>query len=471
MNRQNRDEIKGMIRRLQSLAEVAVLSLAFYGVWRWLYNDSFSQTLAGNGKYVLMLVYALLTIVIFAFCDCFKYGRMKVSDIAISQCISVVIVDFISYFQLCLMANTMVSFWPILMLLLIDIALCIAVSWWFSTMYHRLYAPKNMLMIYGIEKAVSLTPKMNAMAEHYRVRDLISINAGARAIQQEIEKHDGVIINDVPAGLRNDILKYCYEHRVSTYVVPKISDIIVRGAQSIDLFDTPLLRVNDYALTPVQRATKRVFDLVLCSIALIPSAPIMLIIAAAIKLEDHGPVFYKQERVTQYGRRFEILKFRSMIVDAEKDGRAVPATGKDPRITRVGSVIRALRVDELPQLLNILKGDMSIVGPRPERVEHVQKYLREIPEFDYRLQVKGGLTGYAQVFGKYNTSAYDKLRMDLIYIENYSILLDIRLILMTIRILFKKESTEGFDQVLDDQAIREILKEGDVTIKSDAQAS
>ena len=115
-----------------------------------------------------------------------------------------------------------------------------------------------------------------------------------------------------------------------------------------------------------------------------------------------------------------------------------------------------MRVDELPQILNILKGDMSIVGPRPERVEHVEEYTKEIPEFEYRLKVKGGLTGYAQIYGKYNTSAYDKLRMDLMYIENYSLLLDIKLILTTIRIMFHKESTEGFEKAEEN---KELVKE------------
>ena len=179
----------------------------------------------------------------------------------------------------------------------------------------------------------------------------------------------------------------------------------------------------------------------------------MITVAIAIKLEDRGPVFYRQERVTKDGRLFSILKFRSMIVDAEKDGQSIPAAEDDPRITKVGKVIRAMRVDELPQILNILRGDMSIVGPRPERTEHVEKYSKEIPEFEYRLKVKGGLTGYAQIYGKYNTNAYDKLRMDLMYIENYSILLDIKLILMTVQTMFKKESTEGFDRDMGNEVV------------------
>jgi len=204
----------------------------------------------------------------------------------------------------------------------------------------------------------------------------------------------------------------------------------------------------------------RAMDILLCLIAMIPALPIMLIVAIAIKLEDGGPVFYKQKRVTLGGKEFDILKFRSMIVDAEKAGLSIPATGKDPRITKVGNIIRACRVDELPQILNILKGDMSIVGPRPERIEHMEKYSVDIPEFAYRLKVKGGLTGYAQIYGKYNTSAYDKVRLDLMYIENYSLVLDIKLILLTIRIMLKKESTEGFEKVAEnEQRSKELLQQ------------
>ena len=187
-------------------------------------------------------------------------------------------------------------------------------------------------------------------------------------------------------------------------------------------------------------------DIVISLVILTITSPIMLVTAIAIKAYDHGPAFFKQKRCTINGKVFEILKFRSMIVDAEKPGMVIPAKDRDPRITPVGRFIRATRIDELPQLINVLKGEMSIVGPRPERVEHVEKYSKDIPEFSYRLKVKGGLTGYAQVLGKYNTTAYDKLKLDLMYIENYSIALDLKLLLMTIKIVFSKESTEGFEE-------------------------
>ena len=244
------------------------------------------------------------------------------------------------------------------------------------------------------------------------------------------------------------------------YAVPKISDVLIRGAEDIQLFDTPLVLIKSTGLSRAQRFVKRILDIVLSGIGLLITWPFLLLIALAIKIEDRGPVFYRQRRATRDYREFDILKFRSMIVDAEKFGESIPATGKDPRITKVGRFIRAIRADELPQLINILKGDMSIVGPRPERLEHVRKYAEEVPEFGYRLKVKGGLTGYAQVYGKYNTSAYDKIRLDLMYIEHYSIWLDLKIILLTLRIVFQKESTEGFDVAEENERRKEeMLKE------------
>ena len=271
-----------------------------------------------------------------------------------------------------------------------------------------------------------------------------SAQAELEEIKGKINQYEGVVICDIPSHIRNLLLKYCYGKSVRTYTTPKISDILLRSAEKLHLFDTPLLLSRNVGLTFDQRFVKRLMDIVLSLAALIILSPIFIITAIAIKACDGGPVFFRQDRCTKDGRVFSIYKFRSMIVDAEKEGHSIPATDRDPRITPVGRIIRATRIDELPQILNILKGDMSIVGPRPERVEHVELYTKEIPEFLYRMKVKGGLTGYAQVYGKYNTTAYDKLKLDLMYIQNYSVMLDIEIILQTIKVLFMKESTEGF---------------------------
>lgn len=400
----------------------------------------------GNGKFLLTFIYAFLNYILFFYCDGFKFGHIKLTDVTISQWISMFILNFVTYFQLCLMANRMITPLPILLLMGIDLVVTFWLSYMFTAIYHSFCIPKRMIMIYGNDDAPSLKQKMETRSDKYQIKRMMSCeDYSLEDIETAILNYDAVVINDVDAQIRNDLLKFCYRNSIRTYSVPKLSDVIYSGSDDIMLFDTPLKLIRGRGLTPAQRFCKRTMDLVLCLIAMIPASLIMLVIAIAIKREDGGAVFYRQRRITKDGKPFDILKFRSMIENAEADGKPHPATDNDDRITKVGKVIRALRLDELPQLLNIIKGDMSIVGPRPERVEHCVMYGEQIPEFEFRNKVKGGLTGYAQVYGKYNTTALDKLKLDLMYIENYSLALDIKIILMTIRILFKKESTEGFE--------------------------
>lgn len=442
------EDMKGFVRVAETLLEILILTLLYYFVWMHGYTLAY---FAYKGKYVLMGVYAVLLYIFFQNSDCTMFGQLHRVDLIIGQIISIVLVNGITYFQLCLIANRMLTPAPILILTAGEVALAAVLVVLYTGLYHKLYAPHEMLLIYGNRRGVSLKIKMDSRRDKYNISKLISVEEGFDAICREMGKYDAVILSDVPAQIRNDILKYCYRYRIRTYLSPKLTDIMIRGGKNITLFDTPLLLVKGTGLTPAQRVAKRCMDIVLSAIALLITSPAFLAVAISIKLEDGGPVFYKQKRLTRNGREFEILKFRSMIVDAEKYAGAVLATEDDPRITKTGKVIRATRLDELPQLLNILKGDMSIVGPRPERKVIADEYCKDIPEFAYRLKVRGGLTGYAQIYGKYNTSAYDKLRLDLMYIENYSFLLDIKLIILTMRIIFSKESTEGIDKARENQ--------------------
>lgn len=444
MKRMKDEDRKLIIRRCEAVLQIIIFTVLYYLLWKVFYSDMTFPYL-GRGKFILMGVYAVFVVVLFYYSDSFNYGNVKLADIIVSQCIALFLVNFITYWQLCLISNVMITPVPMILLTIIDAIISLTSCYLYNVIYLKNQAPRDILMVYGSEEALELETKMAVRTDKYRFSEKISAQAGFATICEKIKQHDSVLLNDVPAQLRNDILKYCYSNEVRVYASPKLSDIIMSGAEEINLFDTPLRLIKGTGLTLEQRFVKRAMDIVLCSVAMVVAAPIMLVVAIAIKLEDGGPVFFTQKRATIEGKTFDILKFRSMIVDAEKYG-AIPATDKDPRITKVGNVIRATRIDELPQILNILKGEMSIVGPRPERVEHVEKYSKEVPEFSYRLKVKGGLTGYAQIYGKYNTSAYDKLRLDLMYIENYSLLLDIKLILMTFQIMLRKESTEGFKQ-------------------------
>ena len=443
MTRMKDEDRKLIIRRCEAILQIIFFTVLYYLLWKVFYSDMTFPYL-GRGKFILMGVYAVFVVVLFYYSDSFNYGNVKLADIIVSQCIALFLVNFITYWQLCLISNVMITPVPMLILTLLDVLISMLCCYLYNKIYLKNQAPRDILMIYGREEALELEAKMAVRTDKYIFSEVISCEADFEKICEKIAKHDAVLLNDVPAQIRNDILKYCYTNAIRVYATPKLSDIIMSGAEEINLFDTPLRLIKGNGLTLEQRFVKRTVDIVLCSIAMIIAAPIMLVVAIAIKLEDGGPVFFKQKRTTINGKTFDILKFRSMIVDAEKFGEVIPATDRDPRITKVGNVIRATRIDELPQIINILKGEMSIVGPRPERVEHVEKYSKEVPEFSYRLKVKGGLTGYAQIYGKYNTSAYDKLRLDLMYIEKYSLLLDIKLILMTLQIMLRKESTEGF---------------------------
>lgn len=442
---QRNNGVKYIARKMETLGEVGSFMVLFFLVWKFFYREEGDNMFYGYGKFVIMGLYGLLILMVFSSYDSFKFGYLKRVDLLTGQWIGLLIVNFITYLQIALIANKVVAVWPMLLLTLAECLVSFAAVVVFSRLYHIMHEPKNMIMVYGTENARALEEKINQRADIYHVsRTVAADEMSVEDLLQEISRYDAVVLNDLHGQTRNDILKYCYGKKIRTYVVPKLTDIILRHAEDINLFDTPMVLSKGLGPTQNQLVVKRAIDVLFCILALIPGLPIMLGVALAIKLDDHGPVFYKQKRVTQNERTFNILKFRSMIVDAEKDGVSVPATDHDPRITRVGRFIRATRIDELPQVINILRGDMSIVGPRPERVEHHEAYSAEIPEFRFRTKMKGGLTGYAQVYGKYNTSAYDKIRLDLMYIENYSLLLDIKLIFLTLQTMIKPEATEGF---------------------------
>ena len=225
--------------------------------------------------------------------------------------------------------------------------------------------------------------------------------------------------------------------------MPSITDMLIASGEILHIVDTPIIKVNKFGPNQAERIVKRFIDIIGSLILIIIASPIMLVTAIAIKVNDKGDVFFKQARLTKDGKSFEMIKFRSMIMNAESKTGAVLAKQNDDRITSVGKVIRKFRIDELPQLFNILKGEMSFVGPRPERIEMYDEITKTMPEFDYRLCVKAGLTGYAQIYGKYNTELRDKLLLDLYYIEKYSLVEDIKLIILTLKVIFKSDATEG----------------------------
>lgn len=435
-------------KRLFRLCLVALLfaaeMLLYWYVWKEYYSELMEITYARLGHWMMVAVYGVVLCIFTAIFGGLKIGYLRNFNMVYAQSLTCICSNILIYLQIVLLTKHFYTVVPLLLMTLVEI---VVISLWSPLslfLYRKIYPPRHVLLVYGERWTHSLMDKFNTRSDCFYVSKRIHISEGLDKIFALTHEYEGVIICDVPAEVRNKILKYCYDCSIRTYTTPKISDILVRSAEGLHLFDTPLLLSRNSGLTVEQRLVKRFFDILLSLIAIVVLSPLMGIIALAIKLDDKGPVFFRQDRCTKDGKIFSILKFRSMIVDAEKEGAVIPAIDNDPRITRVGRVLRKIRVDELPQLFNILKGDMSVVGPRPERVEHVRKYTEEIPEFKFREKVKAGLTGYAQVYGKYNTTPYDKLKLDLMYIQSYSILLDLEILCKTIKTLFEKESTEGF---------------------------
>ena len=333
-------------------------------------------------------------------------------------------------------------------LLLVVIESAMGLIWVMSC--HRIYEKyqfrKEAIFIYGSrEDEGEFTRINNTINRYFRISRSIDCEAGFEAVCNEIRESSVVYLGDIPVAVRNKILKYCMQKKIDCYCIPKISDIYIQNSKVFQLNDKLLLRYPPLEVEPGKAIIKRAMDIVISSLMLVIFSPVMLVIAIAVKLTDHGPVFYKQERLTKDGRQFYMYKFRSMRIDAEKEGARL-AGKNDERVTKVGKIIRNIHFDELPQLVNILKGEMSLVGPRPERAEFIEEYWRRIPEFPERLKVKGGLTGYAQIYGRYNSEPEDKIKYDLYYIYNYSLRMDIKILILTVRILFQKENTEGVEE-------------------------
>ena len=334
------------------------------------------------------------------------------------------------------------------MLLVVQFLLDVVWSLFGNWFYYHLIPPRRTILIYrnalDRKRFGSLVGKPTERI--YEITDELMYDGSFKELQDKLKGYEAVFVAGVNSRCRNGILKYCKEHNVRGFFLPHVGDVIMQEASHIQSFDSPVLCVNRKVLNPGYAIIKRAMDVSSSLIAIIFLSPFMLLTAIAIKLYDGGPALYTQTRLTKDGREFKIYKFRSMRVDAEKDGVARLSTGdQDDRITPIGKIIRKCRLDELPQLFNILKGDMSLVGPRPERPEIAEQYYKTIPDFKLRLQVKAGLTGYAQIYGKYNTDPYEKLEFDLLYINNMGILTDLELIFATFFILFSSESTTGVE--------------------------
>ena len=438
-----------LIKYLHWLVTVAI----FFAFWlRFRYPDgNWHVTRAFRYDIFIFLGYAVLLVWFNKTFNSYVLGYFRIRSLAFSQFLADFFSIIIIYAAVSIAWLKVHNPWPFIPMLVIQAIWNSAWSYFATYFYYRVASRYHTVVIYrsrrDLERFGDISGK--PIERLFNVEKYIQYDgANFFEIKDELTSYDALFAAGINPTLMNALCKYCAEENVRGFFLPHIGDVIMSGAEHIKSFTTPVLSVRRATKPFEYLVVKRLFDIFASGLGLIILSPFMLLTAILIKAYDGGPVFYKQVRLTKDGRQFKIIKFRSMRVDAEKDGVARLSTGdKDPRITPVGRFIRACRLDELPQLINILLGDMSIVGPRPERPEIAAEYEKSLPGFNLRLQVKAGLTGYAQVYGKYNTNPYEKLEFDLLYINQMNLLTDLELMFNTFRILFSKESTEGAESL------------------------
>jgi exopolysaccharide biosynthesis polyprenyl glycosylphosphotransferase len=419
------------------------MGFCFAFVWTEYYSSVITNPFFRKGNWALIFLYIVLFHLFTNLYGGYRIGTERITDIVYSNWLTVCIVNALTYLQISLIGRWFQAPVPILMLTVFQIFFVVLWALFVNRIYFKMFSPKRLICLYNGDDPSLIIGRFASRPDKFDVTRSIRVHPEDYDFYRYIDGSDGIVIYNISDQKTSEILKYCVEKGIRYYLVPTLSDIILKTSDIIYLIDIPLFMSKNEGLYLGQRIIKRSFDIVVSFISLALFSPLMLIIAVLIKLFDRGPVMYTQERCTENGRQFRILKFRTMIVDAEKEGRALLASENDPRVTPLGKVLRRFRLDEMPQLINILRGDMSFVGPRPERPEIIEEYKKLVPEFDFRLNVKCGLTGYAQVLGKYNTTPEEKLKLDLIYIQTYSFLLDIKILLMTFKAIFSKESSQG----------------------------
>lgn len=432
---------------LMKLLLIAVMTGLFGTVWYLCYHPiMYFDPFYAKGDIALVILFCAMYAVLAKLYGGLNLTVRNPGEISFALAVAGVITIGFFYVIICLLTRSIATPLPLIGLLAAMIVLGILWGRAAVKLNNKLVPPMRTVLIFSNpdaradgEEILNNMPHMFSFVRQIRTDDgTDSVLASLRE-----DAPDAVMLSGIHSSQRNDIVKYCIDHAIEAYVRPNIGDFIINGAKQMQLCSLPVL-LCQRSYPPVwYMVIKRAMDILLGLLALLVFSPFMLVTAAAIKLYDGGPILYKQVRLTKNRKEFYVYKFRSMRVDAEKDGVARLASQNDDRITPIGKIIRSLRIDEMPQLFCILKGDMTIVGPRPERPEIAAQYEKEIPEFALRLQAKAGLTGYAQVYGKYNTTPYNKLQMDLEYIGNIGLITDLKIILATIKILFIPESTEG----------------------------
>lgn len=440
----NTSMIKKIQQELLNGLDVLLVTGAFWLCWQHFYQNRIDHPFYYLGNLIMVFLFGLFYYSISHLYNGYSVPISRIYELVYSQTLAACLSDGLLYLMILLINRHYITFLPFLPTLVLQFFLIVGWTVAAHQWYFHQFPPKKTVVILGQGQNVDALVKQYGMDVHFDVQSVVPVEECLKDLPGTIGQAEVVFCCGLHSHNRNLVTKYCVAHKISTYVIPRIGDVIMDSARKVHLFHLPMMAVQRYNPSPEYLILKRAYDIALSLVALVLFAPIMAVVAAAIKATDGGDIFYRQARLTKDGKVFQVLKFRSMRMDAEKDGVARLSTGEnDPRVTKVGRFIRAVRFDELPQLLNILKGDMTIVGPRPERPAISAQYAQAMPEWNLRLQAKCGLTGYAQVYGQYNTTPYDKLLLDLMYIAKPSLFEDFKIIFATVKILFMKESTAG----------------------------
>ncbi len=445
INYKKKYKFKNCVKFIFAFLLVIIQSAFFYFIWVFYYNELMRIPYLMKGNYFVSFIYAMVFIAFMVVFDCSKYDENSISNNIFSFTLTIFFTNILIYFVIIIPTYSR-GFVAITPLVITGMKQeIVAIVWVFIVKFIllKLYKPLPMLLISDNSNIDKLMYKFSERKDIYNIVEYIDCDRPLKEIKEKCDKFYNVIVGDIKSETRNDILKYCFNVSNNIYIMPKLSDIIVKNSRIMNIFDTPFYVSNNDDIGIINNIVKRLFDVVISALAIIIFLPLMIIVSILIKLEDGGKVFFIQNRVTKDNKVFKIIKFRSMTESDDK--KVIPTKKEDNRVTKVGKVIRKYHIDEIPQVFNVFIGNMSMVGPRPERIEHVELYSKQIEEFKYRLRVKAGITGLAQIYGRYNTSAYDKLKLDLIYIKNQSLLFDIELIFKTLKVFVMKENTEGFD--------------------------
>ena len=421
-----------------------MLFLTMLGVFFIGQNIFYEQTVFYYwGNYIVILIYAAILYFICKVYNCFLFGRAGLHEIILSWALCLCITNALKYLQLSLQSLRLLPVMGFIVIFTAQIILAAFLAYCTNRLYFFLNPAHKAIIIYGREKKAKIYCDIfQKHKKHFKISRLISQDEPLEALQHFIDGSESVFFLDVDEAIREYLIYHCFKANKRIYILPTFSGVLLNTAEVLLISNTPMFLPRNPLPDIGARVLKRGMDIVISFAMLIVFSWLMLVVWLAIRLCDGGPAIYKQTRVTMGGKHFTLYKFRSMCMDSENCTTPPLVTKNDSRITPVGRFIRKTRIDELPQLVNVLFGSMSLVGPRPERPEIAKKYEELYPNFSFRTKVKAGLTGYAQIYGKYSTSPEEKLILDIMYIERFSIWQDVMLLLQTVKVFFLPSSAE-----------------------------